>query len=236
MVFVFSMRVFSLSIILYRLRHVVSWRNNIPLCVLVCVCVYIYIYVYVTYHLRRTWQPTLLFLSVEFHGHRSLGDYNPWECRARHDWVTFTHLTHSYICVEVCVYMYVCIYAYTHMHTYICIHMNGCVSHSVMSDSLRPHGSGLPGSSVHGTSQVRLLVWVAILFLRGFSWHLDGSWVSSSVGRLFTIWPFREECIYIHLYTPHLLYPFISWWASILAIVNNAAMNIDWGPHIFANV
>ena len=32
-------------------------------------------------------------------------------------------------------------------------------SHLVMSDSLRSHG--LPGSSVHGTLQARILEWVA---------------------------------------------------------------------------
>ena len=36
-----------------------------------------------------------------------------------------------------------------------------CVSHSVMSDSM---DCSLPGSSVHGILQVRILEWVAILF------------------------------------------------------------------------
>ena len=27
---------------------------------------------------RRAWQPTLVFLSVEFHGQRSLVGYRPW--------------------------------------------------------------------------------------------------------------------------------------------------------------
>ena len=38
-------------------------------------------------------------------------------------------------------------------------------SHSVMSDSLRPHGLySLPGSSVHGIFQARVLEWVAVAF------------------------------------------------------------------------
>ena len=37
-------------------------------------------------------------------------------------------------------------------------------SHSVVSDSSRPHGCSLPGSSVHGIFQARVLQWVAIAF------------------------------------------------------------------------
>ena len=29
---------------------------------------------------RREWQPTLVFLSREFHGHRSLVGYSSWGC------------------------------------------------------------------------------------------------------------------------------------------------------------
>ena len=36
----------------------------------------------------------------------------------------------------------------------------------VTSDSLRPHGYSLLGSSFHGTLQVRILKWVAITFSR----------------------------------------------------------------------
>ena len=44
---------------------------------------------------------------------------------------------------------------------------NTVVSHSVVSDSLRPHGQwSLLGSSVHGILQARLLEWVAISFSR----------------------------------------------------------------------
>ena len=40
-----------------------------------------------------------------------------------------------------------------------CAHVHTCV-HSVISDSLKP--LGLPGSSVHGIFQARILEWVAI--------------------------------------------------------------------------
>ena len=45
-----------------------------------------------------------------------------------------------------------------------------CSSHSVMSDSWQPHGlDSLPGSSVHGILQARILERVAIPFSRGSS-------------------------------------------------------------------
>ena len=36
------------------------------------------------------------------------------------------------------------------------------LGHSVVSDSLQPHSSSPPGSSVHGILQARILEWVAI--------------------------------------------------------------------------
>ena len=42
-------------------------------------------------------------------------------------------------------------------------------SHSVLSDCFNPIDCSLPGSSVHGVSQARILEWVAISFSRGSS-------------------------------------------------------------------
>ena len=50
----------------------------------------------------------------------------------------------------------------------------------------------LPGSSVHGIFQARVLEWVAISFSRGSSWSRDWTWVSHIAGRHFTIWATRE--------------------------------------------
>ena len=50
----------------------------------------------------------------------------------------------------------------------------------------------LPGSSVHGVLQARILEWVAILFSRGSSWPRDQTQVSCITGRFFTIWATRE--------------------------------------------
>ena len=57
-------------------------------------------------------------------------------------------------------------------------------SHSVVSNSLWPHGLySLPSSSFHGISQARILEWVAISFSRGSSWPRDGSWISRIAGK-----------------------------------------------------
>ena len=46
----------------------------------------------------------------------------------------------------------------------------------------------LPGFSIHGIFQVRVLEWVAISFSRGSSQPRDRTWVSHIVGRCFTVW------------------------------------------------
>ena len=46
-----------------------------------------------------------------------------------------------------------------------------------------PLDCSLPGSSVHGILQARILEWVAISFSRGSSGPRDGTWISCIVGR-----------------------------------------------------
>ena len=50
----------------------------------------------------------------------------------------------------------------------------------------------LPGSSVHGVFQARVLEWFAISFSRGSSHPRDRTQVSRTVGRCFTVWATRE--------------------------------------------
>ena len=50
----------------------------------------------------------------------------------------------------------------------------------------------LPGSSIHGIFQARILEWVAISFSRRSSQPRDWTQVSCIVGRRFTIWAIRE--------------------------------------------
>ena len=51
-----------------------------------------------------------------------------------------------------------------------------------------PMGCSLPGSSVHGFLQARLLEWVAIPFSRASSRPRDRTQVSCMAGRFITIW------------------------------------------------
>ena len=55
-----------------------------------------------------------------------------------------------------------------------------------------PMDYSLPGSSIHGISQARILEWVAISFSRGSSWPRDWTQVSCIASRLLTIWANRE--------------------------------------------
>ena len=64
-----------------------------------------------------------------------------------------------------------------------------------------PMGCSLPGSSVRGIIQARVLEWVAVSFSRRSSQSRDRTWVSRVAGRRFTIWAtkycqtlFRSVC------------------------------------------
>ena len=55
-----------------------------------------------------------------------------------------------------------------------------------------PMDCSLPGSSLHGILQARVLEWVAISFSRGSSQPRDRTWVSRIPGRRFNLWATRE--------------------------------------------
>ena len=59
-----------------------------------------------------------------------------------------------------------------------------------------PMDYNLPGSSVHGILQTRILEWVAVPFSRGSSWPRNGTQVSCIAGRFITVWPTREAWLY----------------------------------------
>ena len=54
--------------------------------------------------------------------------------------------------------------------------------------SCDPNDYSLPGFSVYGNFQARILEWVAIPFSRGSFQTRDQTWVSCTAGRFFTIW------------------------------------------------
>ena len=55
-----------------------------------------------------------------------------------------------------------------------------------------PMDCNLPGSSLRGIFQERVLEWVAISFFRGSSQPRNQTWVSCIAGRYFIIWAMRE--------------------------------------------
>ena len=64
-----------------------------------------------------------------------------------------------------------------------------------MSDSCDPMNCSLPGSSVHGILQARILEWVAIAFSRWTSWPRNWTQSSHIAGRYFTNWAMQEAQI-----------------------------------------
>ena len=56
-------------------------------------------------------------------------------------------------------------------------------------------GCNLPGFSVHGIFQARVLEWAAISFFRRSSQPRDWTQVSRIVGRRFTVWATREVSV-----------------------------------------
>ena len=58
-----------------------------------------------------------------------------------------------------------------------------------------PMGCNLPGSSVHGILQAKILEWIAISFSRGSSQPRDPKPRSCIAGRFFSIWATKEALV-----------------------------------------
>ena len=94
----------------------------------------------------------------------------------------------SFFCHQV----KMCLWVYTYVSTLVA---QSCLT---LCD---PMNCGLPGSSVHGMLQARILGWVAISFSRGSSRPRDGIQVSRIASKLFTIWATRGDLInYVSLW------------------------------------
>ena len=76
-----------------------------------------------------------------------------------------------------------CLDMQVYMHAY---------SVAKLHPTLWPHGCCLPGSSVYGISQARILEWVAIPFSRGSSQPRDRTHVSFIGRRILHHWATRE--------------------------------------------
>ena len=77
----------------------------------------------------------------------------------------------------------------------------------------------LPGSSVHGILQARILEWIANPFSRGSSWLRDHTQVSCIAGRFFTIWA-TGKTLEFEVAQLELVYHGINVWQLASQLVN----------------
>ena len=75
---------------------------------------------------------------------------------------------------------------------YVCVCVCVCEVAQSCLTLCDPVDCSLPGSSVHGILQARILEWVAIAFSRGSSQPRDRTRVSCFAGRRFILWATRE--------------------------------------------
>ena len=98
-----------------------------------------------------------------------------------------------------------------------------------------PKHCSLPGFSVHGISQARILEWIAIPFSRGSCQPRDQTQVSCIPRNFFTIWVTRSHITFEQL-SLHSLFQ-LSWpafhfsWPSLDNYIN-CFWNIFWFPQI----
>ena len=78
-----------------------------------------------------------------------------------------------------------------HWFVYVWMHAQLCLT---LCD---PMDYSLPGSSIHGFFQARILEWVVISYSRGYSWPRDQTCVSSLAGRFcFTVPPGKYSFVH----------------------------------------
>ena len=122
---------------------------------------------------RRKRQPTPVLLPGKFHGWRSLVGYSPWGHKESDTTGRLHSLTQGYPHNSG---------ANKPLKKKKKKVVESCPSLCNWMDC------SLPGSSVHGIAQTRILEWVAVSFSRESSWSQDQTQVSWIAGRFFTIW------------------------------------------------
>ena len=70
-----------------------------------------------------------------------------------------------------------------------------CLVAQLCLTGCEPMDSSLPGSSVHGISQAKILEWEAKSFSRESSQPRDWTWVSCITDGFFTVWATREALV-----------------------------------------
>ena len=95
-----------------------------------------------------------------------------------------------------------------------------------------PMDCSLPGSSIHGIFQARVLEWGAIAFSRGSSQPRDQAWVSCIADRHFTVW--STTCLETWAFPspPHIATTpsFILWISTVKYSWNSEALCICMSP------
>ena len=154
---------------------------------------------------RRKWQPTPVFLPGKSHGQRSLARLQSIESqRVRHQYndLACTHIAlgtqlsvmwnpgwEGFGGEEMHVYIWLISLLSTWNYDNIVNQLCMCVSVAQLCLPLCDATDlSLPGFSVHGILQARILEWVAIPFSTGSSQPRDRTLVSCITGRFFTIW------------------------------------------------
>ena len=108
---------------------------------------------------RRKWQPTPVFLPGEFHGQRSLVGYSPWSCKELDMTERLTlHFTIKWL-VELLFLNDLKMLPRKIVTNFV------AQSCPTLSD---PMDCSLPGSSIPGIFQARVLEWGAIAFSEKF--------------------------------------------------------------------
>ena len=91
-----------------------------------------------------------------------------------------------------------------------------------------PMDCSLVGSSIHGIFQARVLEWGAVAFSRGSFQRRNGTWVSHTAGRRFTVWATREAPS-VHSITVYSGKDAEATWMSIVRGVNKDVVRMHNG-------
>ena len=107
----------------------------------------------------------------------------------------------SYLELQILIYRLTGIGGHWHIHKFISffVYFLLLFSHYVQL-FCDPMDCSPPTSSVHGTSQARILEWVAISFSRGSLCPRDQIQVSWIAGVFFNIWATREALLWFYLF------------------------------------
>ena len=105
----------------------------------------------------------------------------------------FFHLTIQYILWQS---YHVNTYSFSFILFFIFIYISISLVAQLCPTLCKPMDYSLPGSSIHGIFQARVLEWTAIFFSRGSYRPRDQARVSHIVGRGFTVWATKK---YIHI-------------------------------------